>query len=437
MRRKAAIFVALLFSFASMWAQTDYDIRVFLDNVPEERPKKEDLNFYLLSGKKLLKEGRISEANILFDYAASLGSADGFAGKAMSEDGPMRARHLLFAHKQTAACRKLLRAMSRADYDLKAALLVHDNISWLELNYIEDPLVRWMPSVSKDTLYLKKHDNLAFEIAELKEKAGYKMDAIFLYEIAAKEGNFEAMEKVRDVGFEDKEMKLKDVLISWMRKEEPAVSLHKYFTGEALTAKEYAQVSDSMTDDNEFLISMALGIHEPEVMSYKDQIINALVLSIRSRQKESLTNFRNDYYYDRIKSAGSSFEQQLFIRKQTEFSKTMKKDDEELDKATMMVKGKYNESSVEEQLSSLQKYCQHMRDHVFSADAVSFIEHYYETNPSSWSGQVVEMVKGLRVSEDIPREIHGNPLFPVYNSKLFEKMHHTSNRTPKQVVIEL
>ena len=88
--KKVAAFV--LFSFVSVLAaaQTDDDIAVFLENVSNEIPKTEEMDFYLVAGRRLLREGRMEEADVFFDFAASLGSEEGFMGKAATSKNNSR-----------------------------------------------------------------------------------------------------------------------------------------------------------------------------------------------------------------------------------------------------------------------------------------------------------------------------------------------------------
>ena len=244
----------------SAFAQTDYDIRVFLDNVKNETPKAEQLSFYLGAGNKLKEAGNYDEANILYDFAASLGSVEGFSGKAQTEDGALKERHLYFSQNKTAASRRLISALSHSDKDILSALIVHDNLSVFNLSFLRDPLLDWMPSSPNDTLFLRQNDDITYMIACLKEEDGKILEALGLYDLAAWQGNYEALKKSRHIGGNREEINCKKILIKRMEKDEAIVSLHKFYEGERMTGNDYRLIRDYLSNDNDLLVSLAAKI---------------------------------------------------------------------------------------------------------------------------------------------------------------------------------
>ena len=134
--KKVTVFVLALFASILVRAQTDDDIAIFLENVRNEVPKIEDLDFYMSAGRRLLNESRMEEANVFFDFAASLGNEDGFRGKAASsKDNSMKQYYTVFAERNNPNADRLINSLAAADEDISAAILVHDNIATFSSAY--------------------------------------------------------------------------------------------------------------------------------------------------------------------------------------------------------------------------------------------------------------------------------------------------------------
>lgn len=262
--KKVSAFVLALSASVISGAQTDYDISVFLENIGKEVPKTENMDFYLNAGNRLLSEGRLEEADVFFDFAASLGSEDGFRGKAAaSKDNSKRDYYSAFSERKSSSVDRLMTSLAYSREDVSAAILIHDNIDIFQLDYLRDPLLDWMPTSSEDSVWLRKNDGFAYKIAHVKEDAGNRYGALSLYEIAAWEGNYEALIKARTIGT-DKERKWKRVLIDFMDQKEEALLLHKYLSGEELKGYDYFTIMSYLSTPDERLISYALAFPEPD-----------------------------------------------------------------------------------------------------------------------------------------------------------------------------
>ena len=262
--KKVSAFVLALSASVISGAQTDYDISVFLENIGKEVPKTENMDFYLNAGNRLLSEGRLEEADVFFDFAASLGSEDGFRGKAAAAKGKgMKDYHTVFAERGTPNADRLMTSLAAAREDVSAAILVHDNIDIFRLDYLHDPLLDWMPANPEDSVWLRQNDGVTYMIAHVKEDAGNRYAALSLYEIAAWEGNYEALMKTGTIGTA-KERKWKRVLIDFMDRKEEVLLLHRYLSGGELKGYDYFTIMSYLSTPDERLISYALAFPEPD-----------------------------------------------------------------------------------------------------------------------------------------------------------------------------
>lgn len=264
--KKVAASVLSILLPVMAFAQTDDDIAVFLENVRNEVPASDDLDFYLEAGRRLLREGRAEEAGVFFDFAASLGNEEGFRGKAAVTKDPDRKKfYLAFSERRTPAVDKLISSLATAGDDVSAAILVHDNIETFRLDHLHDPLLDWMPSSPEDSAWLRRNDGMAYKIAKVKEDAGNRYGALLLYDIAAWEGNYEALLKARTIGT-DTERKWKKVLIDYMDRKKEAVLLHRYLMGDELKGIDYDTILSYLSTPDERLISYAVGFPEPDLL---------------------------------------------------------------------------------------------------------------------------------------------------------------------------
>jgi len=264
--KKVTVFVLALFASILVRAQTDDDIAIFLENVRNEVPKIEDLDFYMSAGRRLLNESRMEEANVFFDFAASLGNEDGFRGKAASsKDNSMKQYYTVFAERNNPNADRLINSLAAADEDISAAILVHDNIATFRLDHLRDPLLDWMPTSPEDSAWLRQNDGIAYMIAKVKEDSGDKYNSLLLYEIAAWEGNYEALKKAKSFGT-DKERRWKQALIDFMNQKKEAILFIKYLSGEEIKGSDYIIISPYLRSLDERLVEYSVAVPEPDEM---------------------------------------------------------------------------------------------------------------------------------------------------------------------------
>lgn len=421
-------------------AQTDYDIRVFLDNVENEKPFAKDLPFYLSAGQKLFNEGKMVEAAVFYDFAASLGSSEGFRGMAAVETGESRRIYERFAFPSSDGAAKLLSALSRAGTELSSALLVHDNLDVYSLKYLRDPLIEWMPTHASDTAFLRKNDAIAYLIAKTKEDAGNRFEALLIYELAAWEGNYEALKKASVFGRNIDEIRQKEALKKRMGKykdDKEYLFLHKFFAGEKLTCTQYASISYLFDDPNEKLVTLALGTSEPiyaSALEKRDYIVPILVALMNARgNKRQLTK---DIVIRNIQKHGYKPVLEEILNCMGKMSDREWDLYFELESAERTLQ-KQNVSADPFYMSRLKEYIKSHPKNLYSPEAISFIRNYYKENPLPWADVVLDIVNSVPVDKKAKYTGTNNIYYPLYKKGLFSKLHHTEEVMPNRIDIGL
>lgn len=427
--RKAVLIISLLFTLAAagVSAQTEYDIRVFLENLSLEAPDRAELGFYLSAGDRLLHEGRMEEANIFYDYAASVGAPEGFLGKSRTEDRPMAALHLALSQRTSVEAERLMDALSSSGTDIRSAVLVHDNILVYGLTYLRDPLLEWMPRTREDTLFLKRNDSLTYMIALLKEENGNRFDALALYELAAWEGNYDALKKVKGVGCYD-ERRQKAALIERMNKDRKLVLIHKYFAGEHLSGDEYSYLAGTMENPDDELIVRALGFYNPDSVNQAEpdelhKLAQTFAAAIRFRATQEKRSEKGDYVYDMVISSDSQKAREGFRKKQESMRRESNRNEE--DTVSLL--------PLENQLKAFDEFCETIRNGVISRQAVSTVRKYYKHHPEPWSEEVLDILNTLETVPGKTLDRSGNIYYPLYETGLFSRLHRNRKVTPERI----
>ena len=431
---------ALIFSIVSLvaTAQTDYDIQLFLDNRNNERPRIDNLSLYLNAGNKLYEEGKYSEADVFYDFAASLGSTEGFRGKALVNSGENQKVYNYLLNNEDKLAKQLLNALSSQNI-LSSALFIHDHLNLFCLNYLRDPLLDWMPFDKSDTTFLRKNDEITYMIAKLKEDNGNKFDALLLYDIAAWEGNYEALKKSVVMG-NATERALKRALIGRMEKEEKYVSLHKYFADEELSFQDYSNINSFTIDPNEKLVSLALGINTyqfDESLQTESQAIQIIVAIINSRDKKQ--KMKSNEIIDLIRKNGYKSVIKDLLNKMGNLSERQTNLFLDLIEAEKILSN-YNNiqyGNYQSNINRLNRFLKENPNTIFSEQAVLHINRYYEKHPAPWSKSVLEIINLLPMDKKIQYTKANNPFYPLYEQNLFSNVHHSKRINNTPIILDL
>lgn len=448
--RKILALLSLFFPVLAT-AQTDYDISVFLENARQEVPRSDYLDFYLNAGNRLLREGRGEDADVFFDFAASLGSEDGFRGKASSRNDTWKDYYQAFSERRTPGVDRLMTALAAAKTDVSAAILVHDNLEAFRLVHLRDPLLDWMPATGEDSLWLRRNDRMAYMIAKVKEDAGNRMDALLLYEMAAWEGNYEALKEARVIGTA-KERKWKDVLIGRMEKKKEFVILHKYLAGEELTAVDYKAVQPYMSTEDEKLVAYALGVTDVAsdyIENTQDLLARAMTAAINV-EIASVTEVDDEIQHlgKLLNESGSFQDAQRIREEQDRLAGELKTRTEELKEWNRAMENSSPEkpitpgleqfhSSVDIDIESLRRYIADHPRAVYSKQAVSFIKDYYTKHPEPWADRILRIVGALHTNKKARYSRGDNLYYPLYERGLLSRLHHSGRIRPEQLNLGL